>query len=235
MIAGIDAVDRIPEGVSDDQAGFFSIARIVMNGVRRSSIQWGESVAVYGLGLLGQLCVRFCALSGARPVMGVDIAEKRLGLLPPLPAVTGIHAGKEDPAVRVSELTRGRMADVVFEVTGNQDVIVSEFSLLKKAQGRFVVLSSPRGPTSFDFHDLCNAPSHTIIGAHAMSHPEHETPDNVWTLQRNTELFFELLRAGEVNVDDLITHRLPGIEGPAMYGKLLADRSAAMGVVLEWG
>ena len=62
---------------------FATLAATVMNGVRRGRVAWGESVVVFGLGLIGQLTVRFCRLCGARPVIGVDPIDARLALLPP--------------------------------------------------------------------------------------------------------------------------------------------------------
>lgn len=61
---------------------FFTIAEIVMNGVRAARVQWGECAVVFGLGLLGQFATRFLRLSGAFPVFAVDLADHRLGLLP---------------------------------------------------------------------------------------------------------------------------------------------------------
>ena len=220
--------------IPDEEAVFFTIAEIVMNGVRRGQVTWGESVIVYGLGLLGQLVVRFCHLAGARPVIGIDISEKRLGMLPDAPGISGLSPQETDIAKVVGELTKNRMGDVVFEVTGNPDLIPEEFRVLKR-QGRLVVLSSPRGVTrNFDFHDLCNSPSFTIIGAHNGSHPRFETPYNQWTQKRHAELFFNLVGDGEIDMKPLITHRIPYAEAPETYQMLLNDRTRAMGVVIDW-
>jgi len=216
-----------------EQASFFTIAEIVMNGVRRNQVQWGEAAAVYGLGLLGQLAVRFCRLAGARPVFGVDVADKRLKCLPRDPAVIAINLRTEDPAAAVKKATRGRMADAVFEVTGSESAIPDELAILRR-QGRFVLLSSPRGKTLFDFHDLCNSPSFTIIGAHNSSHPAIETPGNPWTGQRHAQMFFDLLADGEIDLAPLVSHQVPYTQAPDLYHMLLADRSQAMGVVLKW-
>jgi threonine dehydrogenase-like Zn-dependent dehydrogenase len=98
-----------------------------------------------------------------------------------------------------------------------------------------VILSSPRGETRFDFHDLCNAPSFTIVGAHNNSHPAYETPGNPWTLLRHREIYFDLVADGELEVASLISHRVPHTEAPGVYDMLLADRTQALGVVLVWG
>ncbi|HRU04428.1 MAG TPA: zinc-binding dehydrogenase [Candidatus Brocadiia bacterium] len=221
--------DELP----DEEAVFFTIAEIVMNGVRRGGVTWGEAAVVYGLGLLGQMAVRFCQLAGARPVIGVDVAESRLALLPRAPGVAGVNPKTQEPKTRILELTRGRGADVVFELTGNADLIPAEFAGLRR-QGRFVLLSSPRKASTFDFHDLCNAPSYTIIGAHNNSHPPVETPGSPWTQLRHAELFFNLAASGEIRVRELITHRAAFHQAPELYQMLLKDRGQAMGVVLDW-
>jgi 2-desacetyl-2-hydroxyethyl bacteriochlorophyllide A dehydrogenase len=221
------------EEVTDEHAAFGTLAEIVMNGVRRSHLQWGEAVAVYGAGLLGQLAARFCRLAGARPVCVIDIAESRLRRLPEDGSLLALNAAQGDAVAAVREATRGRMADVLIEVTGNPDVIPDELKLLKR-QGRFVLLSSPRGKTLFDFHDLCNAPSFTIIGAHNSSHPRFETPEQPWTNKRHAELFFDLVADGEIDLAPLISHRERYTEAPRLYQALLEDRTTAMGVILDW-
>src|SRR5208282_5362315 len=188
---------------------------------------------VYGLGILGQLAARFAQIAGARKVFGVDVADARLALLPESPSIVPTDARHGEIAPRVRNANRGRLADVVFEVTGDPSLITGEFSALRR-QGRFVVLSSPRGPALFDFHDLCNAPSYTIIGAHEMSHPAAETLDNPWTNLRHYELFFDYIAARRLDVAPLLSHRVPYAQAPATYRKLLTDRSSYMGVLIDW-
>jgi 2-desacetyl-2-hydroxyethyl bacteriochlorophyllide A dehydrogenase len=223
----------VPDNVTDEQAAFFSIAGIVMNSVRRANVLWGESVAVFGLGLLGQLAVRFAELAGAWRIFAIDLARPRLEMLPHTPAIVAMDPAEGELRKRTRDANRGRLADVVFEVTGNPKLIPDEFRVLAR-QGRFIVLSSPRGPTPFDFHDLCNAPSFTIIGTHEMSTPSVATPDNPWTARRNCELFFDYVAERRIEVDPLISHRVPFSEAPDIYMQLLEDRSSAMGVIIDW-
>lgn len=224
----------VPEGVEELHAPFFAIAEIVMNAVRRSQLRWGESAVIFGAGLLGQLAARFCRLCGARPVVVVDPSAPRLGLLPTGdPALVALNPTEVDPVERVRELTAGRLADVAFEITGVASLIPEETRVVHP-QGRLVILGCPRGATSFDFHDLCNANSLTIIGAHNTSTPQVETPGNPWTWQRHAALFFDLLVTGEVDVAPLVTHREPYAQAPALYDMLLSRQGLAMGVLLTW-
>jgi len=204
-----------------------------MNGVRRSGVRFGESVVIYGAGLLGQLTASFCLISGARPVIVVDIADKRLDLLPKDKAVLPVNPKRDDVKAVVEKATKGRMADLGFEVTGNPDLIPEQVLLLRK-MGRFEILSSPWGKTTFDFHDLCNSRSITIIGAHNSSHPAFETSNNPWTKPRDCELFFDLLIDGVLDMEPLISHKEPYTKAVELYQMLMKDRSQAMGVILQW-
>lgn len=226
-----DHVIPIPPAVSDEAASFSTIGVIVMNGIRRGAVTWGECVVIYGAGLLGQLAARFCRIAGARPVINVDVAQDRHKLLPP--GVHTVNPTAEDPVDVVSKLTNDRMADVIYEVTGNPSVLPEEFKVLRR-QGRAVILSSPRGPSTFDFHDLCNAPSYTIIGAHNSSHPPENVNDLPWNQKRHRILFLDLIAGGDLDIEPLISHRIPYTEAPEAYQMLLEDRSKAMGVVLNW-
>jgi threonine dehydrogenase-like Zn-dependent dehydrogenase len=125
------------------------------------------------------------------------------------------------------------MADVVFEVTGSPAVIPGSLRLARRL-GRVVLLGSSRGPVAVDFHDEAHTLGLEIIGAHNSTHPPAETPHTPWSLSRHAELFHDLLAAGRVTVADLITHRYPGERAPDAFRMLLADRSQALGVLLQW-
>ena len=233
VTASARAAMPIPDAVGDAEASMFAIAAIVMNGIRRGQVAWGETVVVFGLGILGQLAVRFAHLAGARTVFAVDVADGRLAMLPKSDSIVAVNPRRDDLHAIIKEHNHGRLADVAFEVTGDPKLIPWEFEALRR-QARFVVLSSPRGPTSFDFHDLCNFTGHTIIGAHEMTHPPAETLEHPWTHQRHNELFFDLVASRRVEVASLVSHRFPFREAPAVYAKLLAERGAFMAVAFDW-
>ncbi|MEA2012978.1 MAG: zinc-binding alcohol dehydrogenase [Verrucomicrobiota bacterium] len=219
--------------VSDEEAVFYIIAQIVMRGIRMSKVGWGNSAVIFGMGLLGHFATCFCRLSGAKPVFAVDTMDFRLDLLPEDSSLIKVNPLKNDLSEQVKIHTRNRMADIVFEVTGNAKLIPDEFKLLHD-QGRFIMMSSPKEKTLFDFHDLCNFPSHTIIGAHNFSHPEVASPENPWTANRHCEQFFDLVADGELDVKRMITNRISYKVAPEMYNKLLKDRSHYMGIVIDW-
>jgi len=226
-------VIQVPESISDEEASFNTLAAGVMNSVRLADVSLGESVVVVGVGLLGQLAIQFSRLCGGFPVIALDLSEGRLEIAKLSGASATLQVGRGNVEDDVRSFTKDRMADVVFEVTGNPKVIPWALRLVKR-QGRFIQLSSPRGISEVDFHDEVNAPSRIIIGTHFNSQPAFETPYNPWTRKRNTELFFDLLSAGIVSVKHLITHRCPWHEAPTVYQMLLQDRTQAIGVIFDF-
>jgi 2-desacetyl-2-hydroxyethyl bacteriochlorophyllide A dehydrogenase len=231
-LAATERCRPVPDGVGDEAATFFRLVEIAMNGVRRGRVDWGETVAVYGQGLVGQLALRACLVAGVRTAVGIDLADGRLDHLPDHPAVVAANPRREDPAERVREACGGP-AEVVVEATASVDAIPGEFDALAR-EGRFVLLSSPRESGEFDYYEHCHRHGYELVGAHVSTHPDHPSPATPWTAPNNAALFFELLEQGRFAVDDLITHRDPAERAPERYGALLADRTRHLGCVLEW-
>lgn len=222
----------IPDGVSDAEATFWMLGRTVMNGVRLARIELGETVVIMGAGILGNLAAQYASLCGARPVIVADLSEARLGWLPKMPGITPVVSG-ESVIDTVSELTGGRLAQVVFEVTGHPAVLNTCFKLARR-RARVMVLGSPRGKTTVDFHDEVHRLGLQVIGAHVSTHPAAETPYYEWTPQRNGDCFFRLVGGKDLHLNQLISHRFPGREADRAFKLLDEDRTRAMGVLLEW-
>jgi threonine dehydrogenase-like Zn-dependent dehydrogenase len=108
-----------PEGLDSILAIYSHLGPIALNGILDANIHVGETVAVFGLGVLGQVIAQLARLSGAR-VFGVDLIKKRLALAQELGALErGFNPKDGSPAERIKDLTNGRGADVTIEVTGS--------------------------------------------------------------------------------------------------------------------
>lgn len=227
------AVMRVPEGVSDEDGTFWTLGCTVMNGVRLAQIQLGESVVVIGAGLLGQLAAAMATLSGAWPVIVIDVTEGRLELARTRGATHTLAQDVGAARETVQRILGGRGADVVFEVTGSPAVVPGALRLARR-RGRVIMLGSSRGPSQVDFHDEIHTLGLQVIGAHITTTPEHETSYTPWTKERNGALFLDLIAAQRLPVDNLISHRYPFRDAAAAFEFLLVDRSRAMGIILTY-
>src|ERR1051326_2240778 len=64
------------DDVPFDQAAFATLGAVALHGIRTSEAKLGDTVAVIGLGLLGQLTVQLLKAAGCR-VLGLDIDASR--------------------------------------------------------------------------------------------------------------------------------------------------------------
>ncbi|KAJ1031651.1 hypothetical protein NDA13_002042 [Ustilago tritici] len=72
-------VHKLPASVSLTSAALCEPLSVVLQGIRRSALQPGQSVLVYGAGAVGLLACAAAKASGASFVAAVDIDEGRLG------------------------------------------------------------------------------------------------------------------------------------------------------------
>jgi 2-desacetyl-2-hydroxyethyl bacteriochlorophyllide A dehydrogenase len=228
-----NAVRLIPDGVSDEAATWFGLANIVQNGVRRAEHALGESVAVIGLGPLGQLVVQYLRLLGARQVIAIDPAAERLDLALVHGATIAVNAGVADARDEVLELTDGLGADAVYDVTGASSVFPAALRLLHRF-GRLVLLGDTGTPTEQRLTGDVITKGLQIVGAHDNNPPSESTDHAYWSHARMTQLFFTYLQRGDMRVEDLITHRYAPVGAPQAYGLLRERRSMTMGVIFDW-
>lgn len=224
---------RLPDDIDPSAAVYGTLAQIALNGVRLGRPVLGDLVVVAGLGPVGQLALQCAKLSGAGSLVAMDLSRKRLDVALKHGADIALNPLDRDPVQVVEEASSGRMADIVYDVTGNQEFIPRALSLLKP-RGKLVILGSPRGPVQVDFHNEVHSKGLRIIGAHNSMHTPIETPYNQWTLARDLDLFFSFIRKGRLDVEGLTSHVLPWREAPKAYEMLHSNREDTVCVSLDW-
>jgi len=225
----------VPDSVSSVDATFTTIGLIVMASIRVAKLRPGEVCVVFGAGLIGQFVARLAKLAGATTVMVTDVSDHRLDLLPKDPCFVPFNSAKGDPVSRIKELTGGRGADVVFETTSIGELIQQEMNCLAYAQaGRLVITSSPKHKCMIDL-DYVSRASITIIGANNVStHIESASKENRWSCRNDQSYILELMDKKLLDVSGLVTHTFNGKDADKAYEMLMADRTQAMGVILNW-
>jgi threonine dehydrogenase-like Zn-dependent dehydrogenase len=109
---------KVPDGPPDDRFVYLSdVLPTAWQAVEYADIPEGGSVAVFGLGPIGQMSARIAKHRGAR-VIAVDLVAERLELARKYEIET-IDAGEvEDVPEAIRQLTSGRGTDSVIEAVG---------------------------------------------------------------------------------------------------------------------
>ncbi|MGV8846982.1 zinc-dependent alcohol dehydrogenase [Tessaracoccus sp.] len=109
---------KVPEGLPDERFLFLSdILPTAWQGVVFADVEPGSTIAILGLGPVGQLAVRCAQEQGAGRVIGVDLVPERLDRARRLGAdVLDLNDG--DVAAALKEMTAGRGPDSVVDAVG---------------------------------------------------------------------------------------------------------------------
>ncbi|OGG46046.1 MAG: hypothetical protein A3F84_01880 [Candidatus Handelsmanbacteria bacterium RIFCSPLOWO2_12_FULL_64_10] len=233
-VAPADRVVKVPEGLSMEEAAFFCMGAISLQGVRKARVELGESVLVIGQGIIGNLALQLARLDGGMPVIGADVDEGRLAVARRCGADQVIDATQGDLEGQVKALTGGKGAAVVIEATGSPEAVAPAFQAAGWC-GRVVLLASTRGETpSVNFYRDVHKKGLTVIGAHNSVRPGQESTAAFWTFKEDAETVLRLLAAGRLNVRDLISVRLKAEEAPRGYQMVMDRRRDVLGILLDW-
>jgi L-iditol 2-dehydrogenase len=223
----------VPAVVSDEEAAFFNLIAIAMQGIHKARIELGESVVVLGAGPIGICAMQMAKTSGALPVIAVDQDESRLELALRVGAdVALVNDGQVVDRIREQAERDG--AAVVIEVTGAGAAILSAFQVAGM-RGRVILLGSARGDTDqVNFYRDVHRKGLSVIGAHEITRPQHDTLPGWWTQRDEQRIALKLLATGRMTVKPLISHRFAWRAFAQAYALLESWDPAATGMVINW-
>jgi 2-desacetyl-2-hydroxyethyl bacteriochlorophyllide A dehydrogenase len=224
----------LPDAVQDEEAAaWFGLASIVQNGVRHAEHALGDTVVIVGAGPLGQLVTQYVRLLGARAILVVDPASRRVETACAHGATVGLALPVEQAKEQILEATGGGGADVVYDVTGNAAVLEHALPLARRF-GTLLLLGDTGSPAQQRLtKDVVTRGLH-IIGAHDTNPPPVAGDHTPWSHKQMVRLFFQYLADGKMRTADLITHRFAPRKAPEAYRLLQEDRPNTLGVLFDW-
>jgi len=234
--------DELPEGtgayllpgdISSEDATWRGLAVTCQNAVRRAQFEFGEMVAVVGLGMLGQLTTRYLAAAGARVIIAIDPIKERLDLAQQGGATHTLQVSVSEAVEAIRDITRGWMLDVVFDVTGHPSTLAPCIPIVRKL-GRLVLLGDTPVPTRQALGPGVVSNSVAILGIHGYMIPDKASHFAPWSALRMSDLFFDYLRAHRMSVRELVSGRYSPLQAPDVYADLLARRLPGVGMIFDW-
>lgn len=215
-----DGIGVLPPGVEEDIASLFVMPAVGMVGVNMAKPENGELVVVHGVGLIGLGVVATCAQRGCR-IVAVDVNTSKLKIAEKLGADFLIDAGNQ---IVSDELKRidPKMADVVFECTGNPELLDTTISLCRNS-GRFVWQGNyGTAPVCMDFQS-------PHLKQLTMYFPCSDGGLNCrLAALRNMAL-------GALKLEEAITHRVDADYAPILFDRINKNQAPeVIGAVIRW-
>lgn len=204
----------LPDHVSFEEGTIIEPMACAMHGIKTAGIQPGDTVAIVGVGFIGQCFVQLASIWRAGIVAALDLNDWRLEKARSLGASHTINPAQTDAVEMLRSINNGRLADAVIVTAPSGQAWQMALSLCEKG-GAFHCGAPPSpdveisiNPNSLYFREI------TINSAFSANHIE-------------TSAVLELLAAGRLNANAMITHRF-GLEGVGEAIRMLLEAGESL-------
>jgi 2-desacetyl-2-hydroxyethyl bacteriochlorophyllide A dehydrogenase len=231
----------VPDGVRLEEAAFAGLGAIAIHALRVADLRFGESAAVVGLGILGNLIAQIAKTAAFRTA-GLDLSEARARLLRDC-GVPDACSSQAEFESRLAGITGGTGFDsVLLCAGGNGEKLINDSFRWLRDRGKIVIVGDLTA--EFSRGDMFAKEAQVLIsraGGPGRYDAQYEQENRDypigyvrWTEGRNTSEYIRLLAEKRISVAPLITGIYPVDEAAAAFGEY-SGPSAAVGTVLSYG
>ena len=233
---------KVPDNLPLDFASTVTPGSIAMQGVRRADPRLGESAAVIGLGILGQLVSQILKANGCK-VAGIDLDQRRVDAALSLGMDRGLNPSRDEVVDEVIRFSGGYGVDsvIIAASTESSEVINQAMEMCRK-KGRVVIVGAVG--LNLKREDFYKKELDVLISTsygpgrydekYEMGGVDYPYAYIRWTENRNMEEYLRLLSSGKLNIKPLIEQTYPVEEAPEAYERLKAAGSKPLIVLLQY-
>ena len=223
-VVGANACIPLPEDVPLEQAALLGCAVLTGAGAvfNAARVRAGESVVVFGLGGIGLCAVQAARIAGAESIIVVDPSTEKFDLARRLGATEALEPSS-DLAKRIRKLTGGRGADHAFECVGRAETIRAAWSATRRGgQATVVGLGAATDELTFNALEVGYF-ARTLRGCmYGSTDPKIAVPE-----------LLEHYRAGELDLDSLVSQRISLSDVGASFDEMQAGRGVRSLIVFD--
>lgn len=208
---------KLPENVSFDEGALVEPFAVGLHAARKAQIKPGDIALVIGAGTIGLVTAMAAIAGGCSQVIIADIVQEKLDLASRM-GMIAVNVVRESLSERVSSITNGWGADIVFEASGSEAAVSKVFEPLCPG-GRFVFIGMPIHPVPID-----------IVSAQVKE-------ARIETIFRYAHVYpkaLSLMKAGKVNLKPLITDRYRFEESIAAFEYATNPKPSSIKVLIEF-
>jgi threonine dehydrogenase-like Zn-dependent dehydrogenase len=232
----------VPDGDTPDERFLFlsDVLPTSWQAVEYADVQPGDTVAVFGLGPIGQMCARVALHRGAERVIGVDIVPERLEMaarhgVDPLDA-----RGTDAAAAAIRELTGGHGADSVIDAVGMEasgstaDHIITMTKVqIDRTHALRECMKAVRRGGTLSLSGVYGGPMQMFPLGDLFDMQVQLRMGQANVLRWVPDILPLLTGEDPLGVHDLVTHRMPLSEAPQAYRMFREKEDACVKVVLD--
>ena len=242
LVAKIPEVAEIESQVSFEEAAFGTLGAICLHGVRTAEVALGDTVAVIGLGLLGQITVQLLKAAGCR-VFGMDLLQQRADLALGSGVEATCTTARDfrdlcfqqtgslgvDSVLIAAETPSSEPVNLAAELARDRAIVVAVGTVGMELQRKLYYgkeldfrVSRSYGPGRYD-------------AAYEQKGRDYPIGHVRWTETRNLEAFLQFIAEGKLDLSTLITHRFPVEQATLAYDLITGTtREFVLGTLITY-
>ena len=234
---------KVPSDVNLKDAAFTTLGAIAIESIRKSKTTFGESIAVIGLGIIGQLVVQIAKSAGIR-VIAIDIDSRKVEIANKVGADVAISRNDDNLFSIISEFTNSFGVDkvIIAASTSKSDPIDLATNIVRDTGRITVVGNVPMNINRKKFYEKnlsINVSRSYGPGRYDQNYElkglDYPIGNVRWTLNRNMSSFIELLKSKKVNLAPLITQEFNFEDSDKAYPSLLQnDKKLILGSLFHY-
>ncbi len=231
---------KIPNACSLEDAASVTLGAIALQGVRRADVRIGETVAVIGLGLIGQITAQILRAAGCR-VIGIDIDPARVELACSLGMDYGVNPLEEDVERRIYHLSSGIGTDAtIITADSKDDTIIQQAMEITRKKGTVVIVGNvgmnlqrhPFYKKEIDLLISCSYGPGRYDHSYEEKGIDYPLPYVRWTENRNMAAYLDLLANKKVDFGALVHARHPLAEAGKAFRSLSEGANRPLAILL---
>lgn len=225
---------KMPQGMSWQNAVCFDPAQFALGGIRDSHLRTGDTVAVFGLGAIGQLAAQMAKLAGAGFVAVIDPIERRRETALRAGADAAFNPLNEDVGLELKKATGRLGVDVVIETSATAPALQQALRGLAYGGTTAYVGWAREFKGGLDWGREAHFNNAKIVFSRACSEPNPDYPR--WSWRRIEDVCWDMLSRGILNCEHIIDPVVPfeqSADGYQDYVDQHPERSIKLGVAFQ--
>ena len=233
-------VTKIPVNVTDEEATFTVIGAIGLQGIRLLQPTFGETIVVVGLGLIGMITAELLLANGCN-VIGFDFDPEKVRIAKEKGIIATNPGEGTDQVKFVESYTNGIGADgVIITASNKSNEIISQSANMCRKRGRIILvgvigLDISRADfyeKEISFQVSCSYGAGRYDEEYEQKGHDYPIGYVRWTEKRNFEAVLNAISKKTLDVNPLITDRVPLNDYQKIYGDISNSKSIA--IILEY-
>lgn len=191
---------KIPKEIEFSKACILGCGTITGAGaiINTAKVRPGDAVAIIGIGGVGLNAISGARVSGATPIIAIDVQDEKLELAKKFGATHVINSKKEDPIKKVFEITGGGVK-AAFEVIGMKTTAEQAIAMTKLGGGAYLIgLQDPKTHVQLPGFEGFTGMGREVKG--------------VWmgstNIKKDIPMYAKLYLEGRMNLDDLVSKEI---------------------------